>query len=547
MHLFVASSELYKRSPESTTFTLLALPAGVTKHTNRRPCFAKYRRRTIVNGCFNPGIVWDDENSTHWKIGIQKPTTDPTVAVLGTGITASVIMYYSWVHKIGGVVIHQGNISNGAAITLVNQGVRTTVPATALDARTTHVRLWASVDGALPRFVSDSVIGTTSLDWNGPVAAIVNAETPPVNSDGSLNTDARGVPPYGRFCGIFHNRAWYQDVAKPARVWFSLIDEPESVGPTAYRDTKDREAVTGFGVYGDQFLVGCHSCFYDIQGYAEADFVMNKIDHRVGCISHWSIVYCSDRALRVAAQDGVYRFRGRFEYEFTKRRREWLEAYKADKASYENCVARDSIRNHAYELLIPQPSAFYYIGQYAVKDETGAPAWVDKRRARKDYALGVLINSLSDQFLEDFTGSCDGHVRQENVDSNSDDDGDTYQKKCKVRPGHRFFGDQSGGHPHGKAIDDITLYIKSENQGYTLSAYGGSDQARSAAAPTWGPYSFAALLQAGAVPETSKLIKPSGLAGKGVTLELTVTAPVGFEYRGYSVNHGAGPESRNTT
>lgn len=547
MHLFIASSKLYTRVPGSAATTEQTLPTGVTKQIGRRPCFAKYRRRTVVTGSFNPAIVWDDERGLVWKIGIQKPTTLPVVAVQGVGITASVIMYYSWVHKVSGVTIHQGNLSTGASITLTNQGVRTTVPATAPDARTTHVRLWASVDGALPRVVSDSTLGTTTIDWTGPVASIVNAEAPPVNSDGTLNSDARGVPPYGRFAKIFHNRAWYQDPIYPQRVWFSLIDEMESVGPTAYRDTKDRETVTGLGEWGDQLVIGCHSAWYDIQGYADIDFIMNKIEHKIGCISHWSIAYCSDKALRFAAQDGVYSYRGRFKYEFQKRRKEWLAAYKADTLNYENCCARDSIRNHAYELLIPASTAFYYEGMYNVLDENESPIWLDKRRTRRDYCLGPLINDSTNQFIDDFTGSCDGYVRRENVDTNSDDDGDAYQKKCKIRPGHRFFGDQSGGHPHGKSIDDITLYIKSENQGYTLSAYAGSDSARDALNPTWGPYSFSSLTQSGAVPETSKLIKPAGLAGAGVTLELVVTAPVGFEYRGYSINHGAGPQSRNTT
>lgn len=549
MHLGIADGRPHTRVPGSTTWTEATIPSGIVKKAYR-PVFVKYRRRTIIVGKYAPGLVWDDEFKVFYKLGIQKPPVAPTVATNGVGITASVIIYFSWVHKIGATVIHQGNLSSGSAITLTNQGVRTTVPSSAPDQRTTHWRLWAVVDGALPRKVADIAIGTTTYDWNGPVSAIVNNETPPVNSDGSLNTDARGVPPTNcRIAAVFHNRVVYQDIDNPQRSWISLLDEPESVGPTSYRDTKDREAVTGYGVWGDQLLIFGPTCCYDLQGYADTDMVMNKIDHRVGCISPYSIVYCSDRALRVAAQDGVYRYRGRFEYEFQKRRKEWIAAYTADKSNFENCVARDSIRNHVYELLLPKSSAFYYCGQYRVLDGNGSPAWIDKRRNRRDYALAVMINSTTDQFLEDFTGSCDGHIRQENVDSDSDDDDDTYQKKATIRPGHLWIGsgDQSGGHVHGGKVDDITLFIRSENQGYTLSAYAGSDRARDAISPTWGPYTFSSLAQAGAVEETSKLIKPAKLAGKGVTLELTVTAPVGFEYRGVAINHGAGPESRGRT
>lgn len=535
---------IYGKQPGTAIWIPIALPAGI-EITQYRGTPAKTRRTTVLNGRWSRGLIWYDEFGVLRRLGIEKPTVAPTVAVNGVGITASVIMYYSWVEKIGARVVHQGNLSVGAAINLVDQGVRTTVPAAAADARTTHIRLWASVDGANPRFVSDTAIGATTLDWNGPVSAIVNTETPPVNGDGSLLADARGVPPYSRFCVTYHHRTFYfGDPEYPHRAWFSLIDEPESVSPTSYRDAKGRQALTGGGVWSDQLMLFHHNGSYDVQGYSESDIAMRGLPGKVGCISHHSIVNGEDGRLFFAAQDGPTEYAGHFRNLVRKTLRGyWVGDYAANRAIYQDAVGLLDQEWGCYILLIPKEEAFYYVGQYLqLNNANGLPAWMFDTLTRKDNAMGVLYDPGSQQ--EDYyVGSCDGYIRKTNVDWEDTDDEDANEKRAILRTKHYYFGDQSGTRKHGKRVLDLDLYILSWHQGYTVAAYGGDDNALEATVPTWGPYDFPALAHAsGIAPDTSKKIKPRGLAGKGVTIEITVDAPVGFEYRGISMGHGAGSQ-----
>lgn len=555
MQLVIGNNLLYKGTSLSATLTNVVLPSGIVAGLPR-PAFARQRRSTLIQGRYSPPLAWNDAHSLINIAGISKPLAAPTLAVQGVGITGSIIGHYSYLHKVGTEIIHIGNLSPASAtLNLANQGIRWTLPGSSPDARVTHIRLWRSVDGSLPKMVVDLPIATLTYDEAVAYDALPEV-FPPVFSDGTLHFDARNPPFYTLFCFSYHGRMFYGgDPLNPSRVWYSLINEPESVGPNAYVETRDREAVTGICESGDQLLIGCHDAMYDLQGYSAgptSDFNMRKVSDSVGLISHHSFININGNAWG-AAIDGIYRWEGsRPKFMMKKLRTLWRDSYTVDKVNYENCIAIDDRYWHTYKLLIPgSAGAFYYVGHYmpvenAIDGGEDQPWWVVDKRNRGDYALGSLFNILTGRD-EVCVGGGDGYVRKENVAADANDDSDTYLKTAIIRTKHFFLGDQSGALSRGKTIKSLDLYQKTENQGYTVKIYGGDDAARDAIAPTWGPYAFPAQGLVGSVPETSKYFRPAGVSGKGYTLEIVVESPVNYEYRGHSTELTGGPQTRGVT
>lgn len=549
---------------ESTTaFALKTMPTGITLKT-RRPCAAKSRRVTILNGRFDPGLAYRDHLDLLNKIGITAPSATPTIADSGAGILIGIhIVYFSYVHKSGAELIHQSNLSPGssASANLVNRqltvsGLPTAAPAA--DPRVTHVRIWDSIDGDLPKFVVDLDFATLVASGGTYVYNIARGSTtPPVNVDGTLNSGARGVPPYTLYCIVWASRHWYfGDPANPQRAWYSLIDESESVDLVdQFLDTIDREAITGAGIQDNSLIITCSSAIYKISAQLTSlgtEFTMKKLSRSVGCISHHSIVNINHR-LWWAAEDGVVMYDGTPHKMMLDLTSYWRTDLKAKLSRYRNCIGVNDTTRNTYSLLIPVlaagDTAFYYVGHYAGVDPSlgggdSQPAWVFKVRTRGDYTSAELFPANSDK-PEIYVGGNDGRLRRENVYTDASDDSDSYLKKLIIRTKHYPFGSFFGGKQRGVSLKELMVYLKSAVNSWKVSLFGGSDSARDAALPTWGPYTFGPTLPAsptGGVNETEKLIRPTGVSGKGVTLEIQVDSPVGFEYRGNSLNAAKGPQ-----
>lgn len=553
MQIIIADGRFYTRATGASVFVEHTLPLGVLLR-DPRPCASRNRRISVINGRFNPGLVYRDDLDLLNKLGLTAPPA-PTIADGGAGaLTGVMIGYIAAVHKVdsGGPdeqTLHESSLSDpSSSLNITNRRVTWTIPATAADARTTHFRLYRSTDGALPKFVADVAIGTTTYDDN---VDNTTGFTPLVTADGDLDPDGRDPPPYCLFNAVFHERTWYfGDPEHPERAWFSALNEPESVGPLSYRDTTDLRAITGGGRSGEQLVLFGISTMYAIAGYTQADFIVVQVSASVGCVSHFSIVYVSGLGLLFISLDGAQLYDGQIRFMMRKLRSNFRDAYAADPTNFKNCIAADDRYWHTYKLLIPSQTGpvLYFVGHYlpidtALEGGEAQPWWLLDRRDRPDWTLAA-VNGDGDEANELWTGSCDGFVRRENQEDDADDDGDTYQKTAVVRTKHHFLRGQRGGSFHGMSMKAIALYIRSSLQSYFVSLFGGDDPAREAAQPTWGPYEFPPLSQAGAVDETVKLIRPAAGSGRGQTLELTVPHPVGLEYRGVSFDHTAGPQGR---
>lgn len=151
-------------------------------------------------------------------------------------------------------------------------------------------------------------------------------------------------------------------------------------------------------------------------------------------------------------------------------------------------------------------------------------------RVRPDSSSGRIADPNT-QIEKSYTGSCDGLVREENVDSDGTDDGDIYRKRFVDESGHDYLEDVGGNRMHGKLFVELTVFVVNPNQAATFELFTGPDEAAAApAAPTF-PKTIPSGASVGNVERDEFYMLPYK-AGTGFTTRLTVDAPTGVKYRG---------------
>lgn len=568
MHLVIGGATTYAKDPSGTTLTAKTTPTGVTAK-DARPCFAKYRRKTVINGRYSNGVCWHDNLSTLTKLGITAPVATPSIAAgAGTGITAtSIRVYQTFVHESGGIAIQESNpgpISNTLA-SLTNQDIAYSNLDTSAEARVTHSYLYRSDSGdSVFRFDKKVTVATGSTTSSIPTLSLSSSVVLPQTSSGAVDVYARGVPPYGCFCEVYHDRMWYAgDPNYPQRVWYSRLAEPESVdvrtGATAdtkgdFFDTRDGEAITGLRKCADQLVVFTAKSTYVIQGFTDGadglgapDFTMVKVAPSIGCISHFAVVNVGGPSggdmLFFPAQDGVWAYNGSsFKFMMNDIRSDWRDAYQADPTSYESSVATFDHYFNVYKLMVPETSTtFYYIGHVLPMTQAGAdqPDWTFDTRARKDSFVGNLASS--NDLFESYTGSCDGFIRKENQMDVGDDDG--VDKSFVVQHKHYFFGGISGGVNHGNTFTDGDEYIRNDDTAVSVDYFAGDENAGEAVTAS-KTITIAATASATFNAVGSTHTKLDKVTGRGITKQARSTNPVGVEIAGFGISWKPGVNSR---
>lgn len=551
---------LYMLETGATDFTELTLPLDVTA-TTARPCFLAYRRRLYILGMYSPNIVID-EHKRVWRMGIHAPTAAPTVAASGTGLTNNYVLYLTFVQKDSeGKTIHESNLSAATSLSLTNQGrAWTSLPTSSIDVRVTHKRGYASVNGSVPHLVWERELSITSVTESISDSIVLNNTEAPVDSNDDL-THGRGVPQYARIGVIWRDRAW--TVGDPGHVVnYSELFEPESaaVDPderskyTSTLPTKGGETIIGLQGFEDALVLYCVGAEYAITGYGETSFEMRRISRSTSCLSHHAIadargthIYpvADGIGLRVTPAEGA--FRNLLENTY---RDQWADEYEASPLPFEDSQAVFDEREGNYILLTNRTAdtedetetlAYVLPVDDTLKGETPNPALSHDIQTRKITSVGRYSPAGAKQGRVLY-GSDEGFVYKEDPED-TDDDGDDYGKAITIRHKHMFFGDQVGDSNHGRQYHAIDIFAKSD-QDMTLRAYTGDDDAASGMPQLEKVIPTAS--QSGATDKTSYR-KTTELSGKGITVEIGVASPVGFEYRGMAVTHSVGSQTRNPT
>ncbi len=551
------TGKLYVAEPKATSFTEITLPSDI-EGTDFRPTRLQHKGRSYIIGQFSRGIVKTEYDEIH-GMGIIAPNSAPTMATGSGSITGNAICSLVYAHLVGNHVIQRSNPGPTAdTFSLTAEGrAWSAIPSTAPDGRVTHVEGYCDMDGSGVSHLAFRVpLGTTSITENVPTATLVLRTSLPVKLDADGNAAnnilARGAPPYAVFGAKWHSRAWYVD-PKRAGVLFSRINEFESVDPTSFIPTKGGEYPTGIAPLENELLVFCQRKVYSLSGFGLSDFSLDQVTSTYGCISHWGIVEIQNM-LVFPAEQGISAYFGGGSFRNLmafSRKDDWKTAYSANQAEYENCVAVDNRSKGQYQLLVTLPTApktSIWKGYYLPMVEEGEPEpyWSNDIRTRKTFALGEFFAEGEKRgFLVD--GSSDGYVRKEDA-TDGDDDSDGYNKDAKWRHKHMFFGDQAGHDAHGRQYTDVNWFGKNVNGTVSVKLYGGDDEAGDA---TTAPKTLTIAAPDSTAPGGQALLAQTshhrgglGVAGKGLTVEVTASAPVGVEHRGYAVHHKEGSQAR---
>lgn len=565
VNLIATKTDVYTEVVGTRTFVQQTVPTGVTL-MRRRMSGVEYRKRKYAVGKYSRGLVYYPADVTGTTeiltvIGLTASSTAPSAVTDGAGnITASVTYYIAPVHITGSVTLHEGNLSSASnTLSCTNNDTVVTVPAAATDARTSHWRLYRSDDGALPRKVTDITIGTTTYNDNTATGSL--GATPPLNAAGDAVAGRRGVPPYTRWIVKWHNRAWYGgDPNYPYRVWYSEIDEFESVGSASYVETRDGEPVTGMAAVGDELLIFCMQATYQVRGYRATDFVVSKIHTSLGCISHFSAVTFNDNQREkcmFASQRGPILYDQSFHDIFEDWAPFWEQDYGRFFEAYEDSVAIIDYEKFAYRLLIPVTRtwfgstvrSWYYVGSYLRWHPSliGGPPqmdWTIDIRGRLDSGVGYVADASGRRIV--FSGSCDGYIRRENVDDDPDDDGDSFAKRLRIKTRAEAPPTEMGGDDtEGASWQRIWVFLKNEFGAVTHRLWSGNEEAAEETSlgvqPT--PH-FTETIPAGditgLVPRTVWPQVPK-LGGGTLTLELTASSPRRVVFRGWGTTATEGP------
>lgn len=512
-------------STGAMSFTSLTIPAGITALPTR-PVFTMFpgsNKRVLISGMFSPGAVVLEDSSVNMP-GLPNPTAPPTIAAgSGTGLTGTYIGYVTFAHKINGVIVAESNPSPGSnSLALVNQdrswsGIPTTCP----NPRATHVRLYVSVAGADAKFAAEYAIGSATATENIADASLLETIS-----------ENRGVPPFTYYSEGYHDRVFYAgDPQFPDRVWFSELNEPESVAATNFVPTRSGEAVTGLKMVRDQLLVTCQNCAYVIRGWDETDIQMEKVSPSIGCVASHSLVNFDETAIFLSHQ-GLYAYNGAMVPLMENSLRDYFRTdYNDNKSLYNDSFGIIDRETKVYKLLVPKATGFAYVAYYPPFIGGREPWYGFDVRTRKDYTAGVIDGLL-------YTGSTDGYIRQENVADDGDDDSDTSNKALVIVTRHET-PDMTEREHLGVKWTVIHTFARSESTASTLGLFAGEEYAGEANFATYQP-TIPAGQSTGFVSRNHTVVVPPNLSGSGLSQEYTWTAPTDVTWRGYELDYAEG-------
>ena len=566
------TGSIYEKNDVGT----LATKVSSVPVLDRRSVPIRYRKSVYIIGTHQRPWVRDRFGSYH-PAGVRAPLSLPTLVdgAFGSGSTGLAIGYQTFVMRTGGIKIAESN-PGPATLTLDMAGtgrVWGNLDWEPADSHVTHSRGYVSMDGSFPALAWERPIATPGTTVTENVGTAALGEVLPVRKglDQRFSTDpyARGIPPYCKYAEVYKEAFFYAgDPLFPERIYYSRLFEPEAVNTTPvtthgrtdlpWLETSDGKPVTGLKRQGDELIVGKFRGIDRIQGYSYGDYAIHEISGYWGVVSHFSMRRCGpqDSLFFLAPQGPTTYNAGSFDFIGGKIQSWWRDWFRANPVLAEDAFGVEDRFWETYNLLLPQSddSSLWMVVDFNSVD-AGRPIWVFDYRTRKDWVSEELAVASNANYHERYTGSCDGIVRQENVASDADDDGDAYEKKFTVQPKHAYMGDQGGDEGHGYVFHPLMAYLKHEVNAATISLYAGEDQVapepggfgitqETVFEPHWRRVSAATQVATGKrarVPRTSEEHSTDEVSGKGVTLLVEVTAPLGVEFRGWGIKHREGP------
>lgn len=187
--------------------------------------------------------------------------------------------------------------------------------------RASHIELWVSVFGSLPRRAVRARLGFTAISESTATLALGIAE---VTSFTAM--------PRGDYNLIYNDRLLVAGVdGHRDTIYLSAIGFPERNEGLAFI-TKYNEEITGMFRYRDVVVGLCSDPSYKLQGYTEDDFSLVILESDIGGFGHHANKVVEDRAF-VPSQKGFQLFNGAFHPGIPKRYSEFLNDYGVSSAT----------------------------------------------------------------------------------------------------------------------------------------------------------------------------------------------------------------------
>jgi hypothetical protein len=523
--------------------------------TEARPCITNFRGDEYIIGAYSRPVFRLAADKQWYPAGIVPPFFPVSIVLAGsgTGIAGAGLGYITFLQKLGDRVVQESNPSNVVDFGTMagEERVWSNIQNTGAEYHVTHVRGYVSMDGGDYRMAWEAPYGLTTITESTPTAALSHL---------GPNFD-HNIPPSGVLYGHpFAGRMAYANNAQyPYRVWISKPGFPQYVPEANFRDTYAREPITGLWRGRNELIIFCLRNSYLLRqfGSGENDFVLERLDSNVGCISHFGIQEIHNR-LWFPGEDGIWIYDGGFHYLMPDLRKLWQDDYAANQDAFQNGFAGHDRINKVYiyftnrsdrpewENTQLNPGTIRYVGYYAsfepsMLGEASYPEWSLDFLDRFDSA------ALYNQNAELLIASCDGIVRKQD-DADGDDDGDLLQKELIIRTGHNLFGDPGGDIQSGKKLDQVWVHCESESNAWEFRCLGGDEEAWNQVFPDNVRHFWKADIAASAetqqrtyddgvyeftyVAKAVHFLLPEQVVGRGFTFETRAVAPIGMKYRG---------------
>lgn len=239
------------------------------------------------------------ENGVVYEWGLAAPTAAPALSVgSATGLTGTYNAKYTYVRKVGAVVVAESNPSPaGNATVLADQKLTVTVTAPT-DTQVTHIRLYRTLaSGLIYDFDQDIAVGSTTF-----TSSIADASL-----GDEVETD-HDRPPAGSFvfgpafdgtCFIIKNNLLYYSKPKQPEYWPALyyieISAPQFPGQTAVFSN------------GQVYYFTKNDIFY-VQGTGAGVFLPLPMKAKTGAQSIRGAVPVPGKGIFHTGPDGIYLF-----------------------------------------------------------------------------------------------------------------------------------------------------------------------------------------------------------------------------------------------
>lgn len=545
---------------------------GVT-YTGNRPCFVWFRGDLYVVGYYTRPVVRHAEDAGRFRLAGIKPPQQELVVVPGDGTSGSdgaCLCAITFLHKAGGKVLAESNFGNVVDVgNLAGEGRSwSNIDASSGEQRVTHVRGYVSMAGNTFRAAWEAPYGVTGYEEN-----IRTAQLTYVGPEGWQH----GLPPMTRFGHAWAGRMWYANHPQhPYRLWFSMANHPQYVDPADFRDTWDKEPINAIWKGRNELLVLCQRAAYMVRqfGQGASDFILEKLDSDVGCISHFGIQEIHNKVW-FPDEDGVWIYDGGFKYLMKEIQPLWEQDWFENKLAFQNGFALHDRINKVYMWVTRRngrplfentglrPGTVAYCAYYGNFEPSMAgqqqhPDWTLDFKDRFDSC------GFYDSNGELIVGSCDGKLRKQDW-LDGDDDGDALQKAAIIRRGNDQYFEPGDDVEGGKQLVQFWLYVESEVTAWSINVRGGDEQAWKGALPEndfwfWkadvvasekteirnfkGSRSGVVRKEVTYTPKTVHYFEPEKVTGRGFTFELRAVAPIGLEYRGLGGMWGPGSTQR---